>query len=144
MLVLTGVAFTIGMMNDEDDPTASAPSDSPSSSDASTPPDARPTEAAMEGFIEDYLDLVVSDPEAAFERLSPAFQEQSGGLSGYRDFWGQVTSTELQSISADPESMVVDYTYTRHERGGGKPVSDDVSLQLEDDGDGGLLIAGEA
>ena len=144
VLVLTGVAFTIGLMNDEDDPTASSPSDSPSSSDASTPPDEGPTEAAMEGFIEEYLDLVVSDPEAAFARLSADFQAASGGLSGYLDFWGAVTSTKLESISADPESMVVEYTYTRHERGGGKPVSDDVSLQLEDDGDGGLLIAGEA
>jgi len=97
----------------------------------------------METFIEDYLTLVVRDPEAAFEMLTPGYQRESDGLEGYLGFWNDVTSTTLISADADPESMVVSYTYRRVEKREG-PVEDDVSLLLELTDDGRYLIAGEA
>jgi serine/threonine protein kinase len=143
VLGITAVAFLVGFLDDK--PGSAGDPGASNSSDSSSPPTTDgPTARAMETFIRDYLDLVVSDPEAAFEQLTPVFQEESGGLSRYLEFWGNVTSTRVESVSADPESLVVTYSYTRHEKGGGKPIPDDVSLQLELGDDGGLLIAGEA
>ena len=142
VLAITVLAFLIGLNDDDNDPTSAG--DDPSSA-TSTPPAADgATEESMEAFIRDYLALVVSDPESAFDRLTPAFQQESGGLDDYLEFWGNVSSTKVESVSADPDSLVVEYTYTRHEKGGGKPITDDVSLQLEESDDGDLLIAGEA
>lgn len=142
VLVLTGVAFAIGLAGGDDDPSARPSTDS--SSATSSPPDERPSADAMEAFVTDYLALVVSDPESAFDELTPAFQEASGGLDGYLGFWGDVSRTEVLDVAADPETLVVDYTYTYHLEGGGKPRTEDVSLQLVQGDDGGLLIAGEA
>ena len=97
----------------------------------------------MEAFIDDYLSLVVRDPEAAFEMLTPEFQDASDGIEGYRGFWDTVTTTKLLSVEADPETMVVDYRYTYVVRGEG-PRTEEVSLRLEQTDDGRYLIAGEA
>ena len=102
-----------------------------------------PTAKGMEDFIATYLDTVVSDPEAAFGMLTPAFQEASGGLEGYLGFWDDVTSTSLDSVEADPDALTVSYHY-RFEKKGQGPSEDDVTLQLEQTEDGGYLIAGEA
>ena len=94
----------------------------------------------MESFIEDYLATVTGNPRAAFAMLTPAFQEASGGLSGYQSFWNTIASAEPTSVSADPGSLTVDYTvdYTRED---GSTVTDEVSLQLVFE-DGRYLIAG--
>lgn len=141
VLVLTAAAFLIGLTSDDPKPDSAGPGDATSSS--ATQPPATASKEDMEAFIDDYLSLVVRDPEAAFEMLTPQFQEASDGLEGYRGFWDDVVSTKLISVEADPEAMVVDYRYTYIVRGEG-PQTDDVSLQLELTDDGGYLIAGEA
>ncbi|GAB3259773.1 serine/threonine-protein kinase [Nocardioides dilutus] len=140
VLVLTAVAFVIGLTSDDPESNSADPGPSPSA--ASDKP-VTASKADMEAFIDDYLDLVVSDPEAAFEMLTPRFQEASDGIEGYRGFWDTVVSTKLISVDADPEAMVVDYRYTYIVRGEG-PRTEDVSLQLEQTDDGGYLIDGEA
>ena len=96
----------------------------------------------MESFIEDNLATVTANPRAAFAMLTPAFQQASGGLSGYQSFWNTIASAEPTSVSADPESLTVDYTvdYTRED---GYTTTDEVSLQLVFE-DGRYLIAGES
>ena len=142
VLVVTGVAFALGFNGDDKTP-SKEPTDAGTST-ASTPRDQRPSAGAMETFVRDYISLAVSDPESAFERLTPGFQDASNGLTGYLGFWGEVSSADVGEVAADPKTLVVDYTYTYHLKGGGKPRTDDVSLQLEQTDDGGLLIAGEA
>ncbi len=140
VLALTGLAFLIGLRGDDEPGASPDPGQTPSSS----PPAAVEASADdMEAFVEDYLALVVSDPEAAFELLTPGFQEASNGIEGYRDFWDTVVATKLLSVDADPETLVVDYRYRFNVRGKG-PRTQDVSLQLELTDDGGYLIAGEA
>jgi serine/threonine protein kinase len=141
VLALTAIAFVIGLGSD-DDPGTSADQDPSSSSSASATP-ASASKEDMEAFIADYLDLVVRDREAAFDLLTPAYQEASGGLTGYRGFWDTVASTQLDSVEADPERMVVDYRYTYVVRGDGRR-TEDVSLRLELTDDGQYLIAGDA
>jgi hypothetical protein len=101
-----------------------------------------PTAEDMEGFVATYLDTVVSDPESAFAMLTPDFQEASGGLDEYLGFWGDVTSTKLDSVDADPDALTVSYHYEYVKKGQGS-TEDDVSLQLAFEG-GTYLIAGEA
>ena len=140
VLLLTTVAFVIGLADDDDPPPSSNPGDTPSS--AAGGPQTEATQEGMEAFIEDYLSLVTRDPEAAFELLTPDYQEASGGLEGYLGFWETVSNTRLLSVDADPETLVVDYRYRYNVQRG--PVTEDVSLQLELTDDGDYLIAGTA
>jgi serine/threonine protein kinase len=144
VVVAMVIAFAIGLHdgggNDESGgPTTPAASTSGSSSPES-PSSAGPTEDGMTTFIRDYIDTAVSDPASAFQMLTPEFQDQSNGLQGYEDFWDQVRSAKILSVSADPEALEVSYRY-RYVRPGG-PTVDDVTLQLSYE-DGTYLIAGE-
>ena len=93
VLVLTTIAFVIGLNSDDPDPTTADPDATPSSSTSDEPVAASAED--MEAFIDDYLSLVTQDPEAAFEMLTPAYQEASNGIEGYRGFWDTVASTKL-------------------------------------------------
>jgi eukaryotic-like serine/threonine-protein kinase len=142
VLALTTAAFVIGLTGDDPDP---GPSAGPGDASSSSTPDEQlgATTDGMEAFIDDYLALVTRDPEAAFEMLTPEFQDASDGIEGYRGFWDTVTSTKLIAVEADPSTLVVDYTYRYNVRGAG-PTTEDVSLQLEMTDAGDYLIAGTA
>ena len=64
----------------------------------------------------------------------------SGGLDGYRGFWSTVSDVNVRRVSADPDALTVSYTYSYTRDGDEK--TDDVTLQLEKDGDS-FRIAGE-
>ncbi len=99
----------------------------------------------MEQFIGDYLATAAADPATGYTMLTPAFQQASGGIEGYRSFWDTVESAQLQGVQADPESLTVDYTvaYEMDSSGPGSGEStDDVTLTLEFD-DGAYKIAAE-
>jgi hypothetical protein len=123
---------------------AGSPSTSPttSPSESSSAPSERPTAAAMQGFIATYLSTVTEDPDKAFTMLTPAFQRQSGGIGGYKGFWGTIARADLGTVSADPENLTVNYDveYTRTD---GSQVPGNVSLDLAYR-DGRYLIAGES
>jgi hypothetical protein len=139
------IAFVIGLHDGGDDNRAGGGRSSPSSSTSGSgspdaPTAAGPTEDGMTTFIRDYIDTAVSDPASAYDMLTPAFQEQSHGLQGYEDFWDQVRTAKILSISADPDALEVSYRY-RYVRPGG-PTVEDVTLQLSYD-NGTYLIAEE-
>ncbi len=113
---------------------------SPSPSDTATA--AAVTTDGMEGFVEDYLATVTSDPKAAWAMLTPAFQDASGGFGGYNSFWKKIASADLLSARADPESKQVSYT-VEYQRRDGTKTTDDVTLGLEGT-DGEYLIAAES
>jgi eukaryotic-like serine/threonine-protein kinase len=122
-------------------PRAKAPEPKPSP----PAPSPRPTAGGMTQFIGDYLATAVSDPATGYTMLTPAFQQESGGLEGYRGFWDTVESAELQSVQADPEAMTVDYTvaYEMDSSGPGSgQTTDDVTLTLAF-ADGNYKIAAE-
>jgi hypothetical protein len=102
-----------------------------------------PDAAAMEAFVTDYLSTVTSDPKSAWEMLTPAFQEASGGYGQYKKFWDTIESANVSSIEADTDALTVSYTveYTM-KKGEDDTRQDDVTLQLEQSGDG-YLIADE-
>jgi eukaryotic-like serine/threonine-protein kinase len=153
--------FAIGAADDADDPGGTAaPSEpsagaqSPETSGADNKADDKeeketqeeqqdspPTEGEMTSFAEDYISTVVGDRDAAWQMLTPRFQNQSGGREGYERWWGSMESAEVTESSADPQAMTVTYTvdYQHEERGA---ITDTVTLQLVEQG-GDLLIADE-
>ena len=135
------IAFAIGLNDDDDKDSSDNPSAGPSSPEASQTGD-QPTEEDMAAFVENYIETAVRDPAQAFEMLTPAFQEKSGGFEGYVEFWGEVRTAKVQSIEADPDALEVRYTY-RYNRPPGGPQDDTVTLRLTFE-NGTYLIDGEA
>ncbi len=87
-------------------PSSRTPSASPSPSATRKP---KPTAAGMERFIRDYLATVGTNPDAAWTKLTPKFQRQSGGLAKYRKFWTGAGPGHVLALSADPSALVVSY-----------------------------------
>lgn len=140
IVALAGLAWTLGRGEDPD-PGASSAADR--STSPATPSAPSPVTAdGMENFVENYLATVTADPSAAWQQLTPAFQEQSGNFGQYRKFWSGIRSADMVSAHADPNTMQisyrVEYVDTR-----GRKTQDDVTLTLEGT-DGNFLIAAES
>jgi hypothetical protein len=118
----------------------SSAASSPSAPTSSGSPDV--TADGMEGFVEDYLATVTSDPKTAWTRLTPEFQRESGGYGQYKKFWSGFASADLLTDRADPASRQITYTVEYLRRDGSK-TRDDVTLTLEGT-DGDYLISGES
>ncbi len=99
------------------------------------------TREQMDAFITTYLATVTADPEAAFEMLTPQFQEASGGYPGYIGYWGTVRSASPTTIESNPSDRTVGYTVD-YVMKTGRQVTENVRLQLQQQDDG-FLIAGE-
>jgi len=112
---------------------------SPSPSDQPTP---QVTADGMENFIEDYLATVTADPKTAWEMLTPAFQDASGGFGRYNAYWKTIATADVLSAEPDPANRRITYTVEYQRRDGSK-VTDDVTLQL-DGTDERYLISGES
>lgn len=63
----------------------------------------------MKTFIRDYVAALSTDPDVAWQMLTPKFQRDSGGLDSYRAFWGGAGTGEVLNISADPGTLAVSY-----------------------------------
>ena len=125
-----------------ENPGRSASAD-PSEPTTSEPPAATPeqTKEQMDAFVTTYLATVTSDPEAAFEMLTPEFQEASGGYDGYIGYWGTVRSASPSVIESNPSDRTVGYT-VNYVMKTGRQVTENVRLQLQQQDDE-FLIAGE-
>jgi eukaryotic-like serine/threonine-protein kinase len=162
VLVLVVAAFWLGLRDGGEDPsdgveasspsasesegtTSSAPSPSPTPSPTpSTSPSApaTPDPAAMEAFVNGYLDTVTSDPRATWQQLTPEFQEASGGFGTYNGFWRTISDVTVLDLSADPAQGTVTYRVRYDLRNGGR-TTDTVTLLLQPDDDG-FQVAGES
>lgn len=147
VLLIGAGALWLGLRDGEpNDSSANSPSDPTSTSAATSTPatpssPATPDPQAMEAFVQNYLATVTSDPAAAWQLLTPEFQEASGGFAAYEEFWGPVRSARVDQLEADPAAGTVSYTVT-YKRGKGGGFTDQVTLVLEPTQDG-FLIAGE-
>lgn len=138
LIVLLFVAWSL--WSGDDDPRGTVDSGNVTSSptddggDTETPdtepePEPEPMAEDMEAFIADYLATAPSSPATAFEMLTPAFQQASGGAGGYAGFWNTIESAELLGVQADPEALTVSYTVA-YVRVDGSEVTNDVVLGL--------------
>lgn len=98
--------------------------------------------SAMRQFVETYLAEVTSDRRAAWQRLTPEFQDESGGFGSYSGFWSTVQSATPRNVDADATTMTVSYDVD-YVMTDGRQLSDQVTLQLSGSGSS-LKIAGES
>jgi len=144
VLLLIGVALSnIGSGNDPGGTAAPPKSPGSAGSSDSTAADTRPTAAAMKSFVEDYLATAPSDPRSSFARLTPRYQQQSGGFAGYERFWGTVASAEPNNLTAYPDDMTVSFL-ARYRLDDGKKRTDGVTLHLTFDGKRYLIDADDS
>ena len=99
------------------------------------------TRRQMDEFITSYLSTVTSNPRAAFQQLTPEFQDASGGFEGYMGWWGKVQSASPAEVASNPSDLTVGYTVD-YVMKSGERTSQRIRLQLERLDDR-LLIAGE-
>lgn len=119
-------------------------SPSPTSSPSATPR-AGPTAEGVGAFITDYLRTAAADQQAGFALLTPQFQDQSNGITGYSSFWGKVSSIESVTIDeVDVKALTVRYTYSYRTDAGGEFTESPVLRLSFDRATGSYLIAGEA
>jgi serine/threonine protein kinase len=121
-----------------DSATPSASPSAPAASEETAP--AGPTARGMEDFIRGYVAAVASDPDTAWQMLTPKFQRESGGLDTYREFWSGVGDARLLEFAADPGNLVVNYRVRFDNFGTGERPT---VLQLVYE-DGRYLIDGES
>ena len=106
VLLVAGLAWAILGGRDDTadtagtDPTTSA---SPSPSEASPTPPARPTAAGIDAFVRQYLDTAPSDQQAGFAMLTPAYKDASGGLGKYSGVLGRRQRRRHRLDRARPE-----------------------------------------
>lgn len=144
VLVLAVMIGLIAYYANQDSPPPPANDPTTQSPAGSGSPDPRADAADMEAFIGDYLSAADSDPATAFDMLTPQFQAESGGETGYNAFWDRVTNAQLIEVAAnadDPENLTVSYTYSYNLRGEGRQ-TDSPTLRLVFE-DGRYLIADE-
>jgi eukaryotic-like serine/threonine-protein kinase len=128
----------------------SAPSSSPStaspsvrtSSATAAPPTGGGDAAAMRTFVTQYVDTALADPAAAWDQLSPRFQEDccEGDEGSYTGYWNTIATATLRDVTADPQQMTVTYTITWDPEGERGPEDEVVTLGLVADDDDGYLI----
>lgn len=108
---------------------ATSPSETPADR---SPAAAKPTRRGMTTFIRDYVAAVSTDPDAAWQMLTPKFQRESGGLETYRDFWSGVGRGRILTIEADPRTLAVSYRVRfEHFGTGRRPTVLDLSFDGE-------------
>ncbi|MBD8606354.1 serine/threonine protein kinase [Aeromicrobium sp. CFBP 8757] len=156
LIVLAGLAavaalvFVLNLGGDDDGGPVAGPPTSTSEPAATASPSPSPSpsvdpaeadDAALEGFVTDYLQTASSDPDTGFTMLTPKFQAESDGLDGYKGFWDGVSDLDVQQVDADAADLRVSYTYSYEREGESR--TDSVTLQLVRSGDT-FLIDGEA
>ncbi|KQY59894.1 hypothetical protein ASD11_10275 [Aeromicrobium sp. Root495] len=131
VVAVLGTAFALNRGGgDEPETTASQTQDPGPSSAEASPSSAA---ASLESFATDYLDTAGNNPERGYALLTPAYQRASGGLEGYRAFWGKVSNVRVTSITPHPDRMDVTYVYSYTYQG--KNRTEEVTLTLEPEGD---------
>lgn len=91
----------------------------------------------LEDFARDYVATASSRPDEGFARLTADYQRAS---PRYREVWSAIQEPEILSVTGDPGTLSVTYTYRYRLAGDGRR-TEEVTLRLVDD-DGELLIAG--
>jgi eukaryotic-like serine/threonine-protein kinase len=138
-VVVLGLVAVIAwsLLHDTTTAADSGPRRQTSSSGATNPAGATKAQA-MEGFLEDYLSTVTSDRHAAWEMLTPAYQNVSGGFGGYSGFWATIRSATPSNVTADPGQMTVTYDVA-YVKANGDRTTEHHTLQLVPDGSSYLI-----
>ncbi|WP_203335408.1 serine/threonine-protein kinase [Nocardioides limicola] len=91
-------------------------------------------------FIRAYVDAAVHNTREGYRMLTPEYQSDSGGFTGYRGWWSQFLSASVSDVRPDAEAMRVAYRI-EYVRDDGSTFAEQVHLDLELR-NGRLVIAG--
>lgn len=161
-LVILGLVGWLLWVSQDQDPAANAGSASSSSSgtgstdptDPTTEPSGEPTDSPsdealpdptakqLRTFLRDYVRAAMTDPQSAFDRLTPGFQESSGGYSEWTGWWGGFESAEVTHVIPDVEGLSATYTVHYVERSGTER-TETSTVSFIQEKDGSLKIAAE-
>lgn len=104
----------------------------------STTDDTSPTFENMRDLVTSYYAELPDNTKDAWKKLSPAYQEQTGGMRQYRDFWATVRAVTVDSVTPrDATSVSARLTYILQN---GSRDSEQRWFEVEP-GDGTLVIA---
>ena len=127
------------------EPSTEAPSQSPASESATSTPAETPTPsttptsseipaAELTKAVTDYYALLPDDTDAAWERLTPAYQSKAGGRKSFDGFWNSIDSVKVSSVKATgPNKVEAALAYV--EKSGNAKSSERRSFTLVKDGD---------
>lgn len=143
-LAIAGAALLLGADAGSDEPgptpsssTAAPGEGQPNADEATATASAEPVTAAkLEDFARTYVATASADPGRGYDLLTRTYQQAS---PRYHDVWAAIENPELISVTADPDTLSVSYTYTY--RFDGDSRTEDVTLRLVQRGQR-LLIAG--
>jgi eukaryotic-like serine/threonine-protein kinase len=71
----------------------------------------QPTSAQMTGAVRDYYALLPDDTDAAWNRLTPEYQAQTGGRDAFENFWKGFRSVNTSNIRVDGDTVFADLRY---------------------------------
>jgi hypothetical protein len=88
-----------------------------------------PSAEQIAAFIRNYYGQLPAGVDTAWSQLSPGYQAQSGGYSGYTAFWSGIRSVRVDSVtSSDYRTSVAGLTYVHSD---GKTQSEKRWLRVE-------------
>ncbi|GAB1508568.1 protein kinase domain-containing protein [Actinophytocola sp. KF-1] len=107
------VASLLAAGNDDDNGAAPPPTTTTEKTTTEAVTSESPSESAYEeptaedyqSLVQDYYALLPRDPDAAWNLMTDASHEKSGGKSSYKRFWKTVQSVEVLSMSADDNEV---------------------------------------
>ncbi|GAA2874311.1 serine/threonine-protein kinase [Pseudonocardia halophobica] len=158
VLLVVGVGVAIGAMRSADNgssgavtpPPVAAPTTSPSPTRTTPPtttprtttPSPTPSSAASDtdavSFVQRYYSLLPDDPDAAFALLGSQAQAASGGLDGFRNFYGGMSEVEIQNARSTGQGQVSGtIVFTRND---GSTSSEPYTFRVGTGSDGNQLI----
>lgn len=159
VLIVVGVGVAIGAIRSADDgssggataPPVAAPTTTPSAT-RTTPPTTTPrtttpsptpsSSAASDtdavSFVQRYYSLLPDNPDAAFALLGSQAQAASGGLDGFRNFYGGMSEVEIQNARSIGQGQVSGtIVFTRND---GSTSSEPYTFRVGTGSDGNQLI----
>ncbi|MCE0763073.1 serine/threonine protein kinase [Pseudonocardia kujensis] len=162
VLLVVGVGVAIGAIRAADNgdqnggaavPPVAAPTTTPSASPTTAPtttprtttPSPSPstsTSAASDtdavSFVQRYYSLLPDNPDAAFSLLGSQAQAASGGIDGFRRFYGGMSEVEIQNARSTGQGQVTGtIVFTRND---GSTTSEPYTFRVGTGSDGNQLI----
>ena len=119
-LVIGALAVVLPNLGDRstgDDPGTAATSPSvdagsPSPASSVSPSGSEPTTAELEQAVTSYYALLPDEPEAGWQLLTPAYQQQAGGWDSYEGFWKTIDTVTVSNVRATlPDQVQATITY---------------------------------
>ncbi|MFR9805586.1 serine/threonine-protein kinase [Pseudonocardia sp. RS010] len=161
VLLVVGIGVAIGAIRAADSgeqgggaaPPAAAPTTTPTPTRTSTPtttpttttPSATPSTSSSAAsdtdavsFVQGYYSLLPDDPDAAFAMLGSEARAASGGIDGFRRFYGGMSDVEIQNARSTGDGQVsATIVFTRTD---GSTSSEPYTFRVGTGSDGDQLI----